>query len=54
MPVASSPLMHYGLKANQKLAVLGLGGLGHMGVKFGVAMGAHVTVREPSPSAPPV
>jgi uncharacterized zinc-type alcohol dehydrogenase-like protein len=38
-----SPLIHYGLKAGNKIAVLGLGGLGHLGVKFSVAMGAHVT-----------
>ena len=31
-----SPMKHYGLdKAGQKLAVVGLGGLGHMAVKFG-------------------
>ena len=30
--------------------VIGLGGLGHMGVKFGVAMGAHVTVISTSES----
>jgi len=39
-----SPLIHYGLRPHHKLAVVGLGGLGHMGVKFGVAMGAEVTV----------
>jgi uncharacterized zinc-type alcohol dehydrogenase-like protein len=39
-----SPLIHFGLKPNQRLAVAGLGGLGHMAVKFGVAFGAHVTV----------
>ena len=33
-----------------KLAVVGLGGLGHMGVKFGVAFGAEVTVLSTSPS----
>ncbi len=36
--------MYYGIKAGDKLAVAGLGGLGSMAVKFGVAMGAHVTV----------
>ncbi len=45
-----SPLRHYGLKAGDKLAVVGLGGLGHMGVKFGKAMGAEVTVLSTSPS----
>lgn len=39
-----SPLKHFGLKPNHKLGVIGLGGLGHMAVKFGVAFGAHVTV----------
>jgi uncharacterized zinc-type alcohol dehydrogenase-like protein len=45
-----SPLKHFGLKAGDKLAVVGLGGLGHMAVKFGHAMGAHVTVLSTSPS----
>ena len=44
-----SPLKHFGLKKGDKLAVVGLGGLGHMGVKFGHAMGAHVTVLSHSP-----
>jgi len=39
-----SPLMHFGLRPSHKFAVVGLGGLGHMGIKFGVAFGAHVTV----------
>jgi uncharacterized zinc-type alcohol dehydrogenase-like protein len=39
-----SPLKHFGLQAGMKLGVMGLGGLGHMAVKFGVAMGAKVTV----------
>ncbi|OZI06892.1 hydroxyacid dehydrogenase [Siphonobacter sp. BAB-5385] len=45
-----SPLRHWGVKPGHKLAVLGLGGLGHMGVKFGVALGAEVTVLSTSPS----
>ena len=45
-----SPMRHYGLKAGDKLAVVGLGGLGHMAVKFGVAMGAEVTVLSTSES----
>ncbi len=45
-----SPLRHFGLKAGDKLAVVGLGGLGHMGVKFGKALGAEVTVLSTSPS----
>jgi uncharacterized zinc-type alcohol dehydrogenase-like protein len=35
---------------NSKIAILGLGGLGHMGVKFGKAFGAHVTVISTSKS----
>jgi uncharacterized zinc-type alcohol dehydrogenase-like protein len=44
-----SPLKYFGLEAGDKLAVVGLGGLGHMGVKFGHALGAHVTVLSHSP-----
>jgi len=39
-----SPLMHFDLRPNHKFAVNGLGGLGHMGAKFGVAWGAETTV----------
>ncbi|GBG30021.1 Cinnamyl alcohol dehydrogenase 7 [Hondaea fermentalgiana] len=39
-----SPLYHYGLKKGQHFAVAGLGGLGHMSVKFALAIGAKVTV----------
>ncbi|MGV8932714.1 MAG: NAD(P)-dependent alcohol dehydrogenase [Luteimonas sp.] len=45
-----SPLRHYGLKPGDHLAVVGLGGLGHMAVKFGVAMGAQVTMLSTSES----
>ena len=44
-----SPLHHFGVKAGDKVAVVGLGGLGHMGVKIAHAMGAHVTVLSHSP-----
>src|ERR1700712_3927315 len=44
-----SPLRHWKVCKGHKLAVLGLGGLGHMGVKFGVAFGAEVTVLSTSP-----
>ena len=44
-----SPLKHFGLKKGDKLGVVGLGGLGHMAVKFGHAFGAHVTVISHSP-----
>lgn len=39
-----SPLKHFGVKAGTKVGIVGLGGLGHMAVKFAKAMGAHVTV----------
>ncbi|GAB3999857.1 NAD(P)-dependent alcohol dehydrogenase [Spirosoma daeguense] len=44
-----SPLRHWNVGKGHKLAVMGLGGLGHMGVKFGVAFGAEVTVLSTSP-----
>jgi uncharacterized zinc-type alcohol dehydrogenase-like protein len=44
-----SPLHHFGVKTGDKVAVVGLGGLGHMGVKIAKAMGAHVTVLSHSP-----
>ncbi|NBD13421.1 NAD(P)-dependent alcohol dehydrogenase [Corallococcus silvisoli] len=45
-----SPLRRFGLKAGDALAVVGLGGLGHMAVKLGKALGAEVTVLSTSPS----
>lgn len=39
-----SPLKHYGVKAGHKVGVIGMGGLGHMGVKLAKALGAEVTV----------
>src|SRR5215204_2382631 len=45
-----SPLRLWKVQAGQKVAILGLGGLGHMGVKFAVAFGAEVTVLSTSPS----
>jgi uncharacterized zinc-type alcohol dehydrogenase-like protein len=39
-----SPLKHWSVKKGSRVAVMGLGGLGHMGVKFAHALGAHVTV----------
>lgn len=45
-----SPLRHWKVGKGHQLAVLGLGGLGHMAVKFGVAFGAEVTVLSTSPS----
>ncbi|MCW5938344.1 MAG: NAD(P)-dependent alcohol dehydrogenase [Fimbriimonadaceae bacterium] len=45
-----SPLRHFGVKPGTRVGVVGLGGLGHMGVKFAKAMGAHTTVLSHSPS----
>lgn len=39
-----SPLRHWNVKPGDKVAVIGLGGLGHMAVKIAAAMGAEVTV----------
>lgn len=39
-----SPLARFGAKPTHRVAIVGLGGLGHMGVKFAVAFGAHTTV----------
>jgi uncharacterized zinc-type alcohol dehydrogenase-like protein len=44
-----SPIKHWKVQAGTKVAVMGLGGLGHMGVKFAAAMGAEVTVLSHSP-----
>jgi uncharacterized zinc-type alcohol dehydrogenase-like protein len=45
-----SPLRHWGVGKGTKVGVVGLGGLGHMGVKFAHALGAHVVVFTTSPS----
>jgi len=45
-----SPIKHYKVGPGMKVAVMGLGGLGHMGVKFAAAMGAEVTVLSHSAS----
>ncbi|MDO7876390.1 NAD(P)-dependent alcohol dehydrogenase [Hymenobacter sp. ASUV-10] len=45
-----SPLRHWNIGPGHKVAVVGLGGLGHMAVKFAVAFGAEVTVLSTSPS----
>ncbi|MEG4589627.1 NAD(P)-dependent alcohol dehydrogenase [Microcoleus sp. MOSTC5] len=44
-----SPLRHWGVTKGNKVGVVGLGGLGHMGVKFARAFGAHVVVFTTSP-----
>lgn len=45
-----SPLRRFGVGPGQSVGIVGLGGLGHMGVKLAVAMGANVTVFSTSPS----
>ncbi|HTB97696.1 MAG TPA: NAD(P)-dependent alcohol dehydrogenase [Terracidiphilus sp.] len=44
-----SPLKHWGVTKGKKVGVVGLGGLGHMGVKFAHALGAHTVVFTTSP-----
>ncbi len=44
-----SPLRHWKVGKGQKVGVVGLGGLGHMGVKFADAFGAHVVLFTTSP-----
>ncbi len=39
-----SPMRHWGVTTGKKVGVVGLGGLGHMAVKFADALGAHVVV----------
>ena len=45
-----SPLRNWKAGPGKKVGIIGLGGLGHMGVKFAVALGAEVTVLSHSPS----
>ena len=45
-----SPIKHWKVSPGMNVAIMGLGGLGHMGVKFASAMGAHVTVLSHSPN----
>jgi alcohol dehydrogenase (NADP+) len=45
-----SPLRHLGVTKGHRVGVLGLGGLGHMAVKFAAAFGAEVTMLSSSPS----
>tara|TARA_R110002020_G_scaffold293535_2_gene508954 strand:+ start:34763 stop:35815 length:1053 start_codon:yes stop_codon:yes gene_type:complete len=44
-----SPLRHWDVKKGDKVGVIGLGGLGHMGIKFAHAMGAHTVMITTSP-----
>ena len=45
-----SPMRHWGVAKDKKVGVVGLGGLGHMGVKFAHALGAHVVAFTTSPN----
>ena len=45
-----SPLRHWNVGKGMRVGILGLGGLGHMGVKFAVSMGAEVTMLSHSAS----
>jgi uncharacterized zinc-type alcohol dehydrogenase-like protein len=44
-----SPMRHWGVTQGKKVGIVGLGGLGHMGVKFAHALGAHTVVFTTSP-----
>jgi uncharacterized zinc-type alcohol dehydrogenase-like protein len=44
-----SPMRHWGITKGKKVGVVGLGGLGHMAVKFAHALGAHVVIFTTSP-----
>jgi uncharacterized zinc-type alcohol dehydrogenase-like protein len=48
-----SPLRHWNVGPGAKVGIVGLGGLGHMGVKFAHALGAHVVVFTTSPEKTP-
>jgi alcohol dehydrogenase (NADP+) len=45
-----SPMRHWGVTKGKKVGVVGLGGLGHISVKFAHALGAHVVVFTTSPN----
>ncbi len=44
-----SPMRHWGVRPGKKVGVVGIGGLGHVGVKLADALGAHVVVFTTSP-----
>jgi uncharacterized zinc-type alcohol dehydrogenase-like protein len=48
-----SPLRHWKVGPGKKVGIVGLGGLGHMGVKFARALGAHVVLFTTSPNKVP-
>jgi alcohol dehydrogenase (NADP+) len=45
-----SPLRHWKVSKGQKVGIVGLGGLGHMGLKFAHAFGAHTVLFTTSPN----
>jgi alcohol dehydrogenase (NADP+) len=45
-----SPMRHWDVKKGKKVGIVGLGGLGHMGVKIAHALGAHVVVFTTTPN----
>src|SRR5579859_5121613 len=45
-----SPLRHWGVTKGKKVGIVGLGGLGHMGLKFAHALGAHTVLFTTSPN----
>jgi alcohol dehydrogenase (NADP+) len=45
-----SPMRHWGVTKGKKVGIVGLGGLGHMGVKWAHAFGAHTVVFSTSPN----
>jgi alcohol dehydrogenase (NADP+) len=45
-----SPMHHWGVTKGKKVGIVGLGGLGHMGVKFAHGLGAHTVVFTTSPN----
>ena len=45
-----SPLHHWNVRKGQKVGIVGLGGLGHMGLKFAKALGANVVLFTTSPN----
>jgi alcohol dehydrogenase (NADP+) len=45
-----SPWHHWGVTKGKKVGIVGLGGLGHMGIKFAHALGAHVVLFTTSPN----
>jgi uncharacterized zinc-type alcohol dehydrogenase-like protein len=45
-----SPMHHWGVDKTKKVGIVGLGGLGHMGVKFAHALGAHTVLFTTSPN----